>query len=39
MLSGNYEKRIEDDSRDEIGQIAQGVNELAERLKSKSVSG
>lgn len=32
ILSGDYKQRIADDSQDEIGQIAQGVNELVGRL-------
>jgi len=32
ILSGNYKARITDNSRDEIGQIATGVNELTSRL-------
>ncbi|MFH1347763.1 MAG: HAMP domain-containing protein [Candidatus Margulisiibacteriota bacterium] len=32
ILAGNYKEKIDDTSKDEIGQIAQGINELAERL-------
>ncbi|MBN2057971.1 MAG: HAMP domain-containing protein [Candidatus Saganbacteria bacterium] len=32
ILGGNYKARIEDNSKDEIGQIAQGINELVRRL-------
>ena len=35
ILSGNYRHKIDDASQDEIGQIAQGINELANRLKNK----
>ncbi|KPJ64787.1 hypothetical protein AMJ44_12105 [candidate division WOR-1 bacterium DG_54_3] len=35
ILAGNYKEKIEDDSKDEIGQIAEGINELAERLDTK----
>jgi methyl-accepting chemotaxis protein len=36
ILSGNYKEKIMDDSQDEIGQIARGMNELAERLEGKT---
>ena len=38
ILSGDYRTKIEDNSKDEIGQIAQGINELARRLESKKGS-
>jgi methyl-accepting chemotaxis protein len=35
ILSGDYKQRIGDDSKDEIGQIATGINELTHRLEHK----
>jgi methyl-accepting chemotaxis protein len=35
ILAGDYQERILDKSQDEIGQIAQGVNELASRLSKR----
>jgi len=34
IVSGDYKQRIDEPSQDEIGQIAQGMNELANRLGS-----
>ncbi|MEE8637606.1 MAG: HAMP domain-containing protein [Candidatus Margulisiibacteriota bacterium] len=36
ILSGNYKEKIRDESQDEIGQIARGMNELAKRLEGKT---
>jgi len=35
ILAGDYEQRIADKSKDEIGQIARGINELASRLSKR----
>lgn len=35
ILAGNYQAKISDDGRDEIGQIAAGINDLADRLARK----
>ncbi len=35
ILAGDYEQRITDKSKDEIGQIAQAINELASRLSKR----
>lgn len=36
ILSGDYKEKIMDESQDEIGQIARGMNELAKRLEGKT---
>jgi sensor histidine kinase YesM len=38
ILAGNYKTRVADDSRDELGQIAQVINELTRRLESEQVA-
>lgn len=35
ILAGDYKQRVNDPSQDEIGQIAQGVNSLVQRLGKK----